>query len=89
MLKIEGITKIFGGITALQDVSFPVAGEITGIIGPNGAGKTTLFNVVTGIYSPTSGRVIYEGKDVTGFPLRSLQNSVWCAPFRVLNCSAR
>jgi ABC-type branched-subunit amino acid transport system ATPase component len=62
------MTKIFGGLTALQDVSFSVsAGEVTGIIGPNGAGKTTLFNIVTGIYSPTSGRVFYEGKDITGF----------------------
>jgi ABC-type branched-subunit amino acid transport system ATPase component len=68
LLKIEGMTKIFGGLTALQDVSFSVsAGEVTGIIGPNGAGKTTLFNIVTGIYSPTSGRVFYEGKDITGF----------------------
>ncbi len=67
MLKIEGLTKIFGGITALQGVSFSIAaGEITGIIGPNGAGKTTLFNIVTGIYDPTSGKVYYGGKDITG-----------------------
>ncbi len=68
MLKIESMTKIFGGLTALQDVSFSIsAGDITGIIGPNGAGKTTLFNVVTGIYDPTSGKVYYDGKDITGF----------------------
>jgi len=73
MLRIEGVTKIFGGLTALHDVSFSVAtGEITGIIGPNGAGKTTLFNVVTGIYSPTAGQVFYEGKDVTGLPPEKL-----------------
>ncbi len=69
MLKVENITKQFGGVTALQNVSFSIAaGEITGIIGPNGAGKTTLFNVVTGIYNPTFGKVYYDGTDITGFP---------------------
>ena len=73
MLKIESVRKIFGGLTALEDVSFSIAaGEITGIIGPNGAGKTTLFNIVTGIYDPTSGRVYYGGKDITGFPPEKL-----------------
>ncbi|MGZ3595808.1 MAG: ABC transporter ATP-binding protein [Syntrophales bacterium] len=73
MLKIESITKIFGGLTALEDVSFSItAGEITGIIGPNGAGKTTLFNIVSGIYDPTSGKVYYGGKNITGFPPEKL-----------------
>lgn len=73
LLQIDGITKIFGGLKALDDVSLSIgAGEITGIIGPNGAGKTTLFNIVTGIYSPTSGKVTYEGKDITGFPPEEL-----------------
>jgi branched-chain amino acid transport system ATP-binding protein len=73
LLKIESLTKIFGGLTALQGVSFSIAaGEITGIIGPNGAGKTTLFNIVTGIYDPTSGKVYYGGKDITGFPPEKL-----------------
>jgi ABC-type branched-subunit amino acid transport system ATPase component len=73
VLRIENVTKTFGGVTALQDVSFSVgSGEITGIIGPNGAGKTTLFNIVTGIYSPTAGKVFYEGKDITGFPPEKL-----------------
>jgi len=73
LLKIKGITKQFGGLTALQGVSFSIAaGEITGIIGPNGAGKTTLFNIVTGIYDPTCGKVYYAGTDITGFPPEKL-----------------
>ena len=68
MLEVQGITQRFGGVTALEDVSFGVAeGGITGIIGPNGACKTTLFNIVTGIYSPSSGTVHLQGKNVTRF----------------------
>lgn len=68
MLEVQGITQRFGGVTALEDVSFRVAeGAITGIIGPNGAGKTTLFNIVTGIYTPTSGTVHLQGKNVSRF----------------------
>jgi branched-chain amino acid transport system ATP-binding protein len=69
MLEISGVTQLFGGVTALDDVTFSAAkGEITGVIGPNGAGKTTLFNIITGIYQQTSGRVSLEGKDVSGLP---------------------
>ena len=68
MLRVEGITQIFGGLTALEDVSFTVGkGSITGVIGPNGAGKTTLFNNVTGLYSQTSGRVFLEDRDISGY----------------------
>jgi len=56
-----------------MDVSFSISqGEITGVIGPNGAGKTTLFNIVTGIYTQTSGQVFFEGKDITGLPAERL-----------------
>ena len=66
MLKLNGITKVFGGLTALEDVSFAVeAGSITGVIGPNGAGKTTLFNIVTGLYTQTTGNVILDGQDIS------------------------
>jgi branched-chain amino acid transport system ATP-binding protein len=66
MLRLEGITKIFGGLTALEDVSLSVTkGEITGIIGPNGAGKTTLFNIVTGLYTQTSGHVYLGGEKIS------------------------
>ena len=66
MLRLNGITKVFGGLTALEDVSFSVAGgSITGIIGPNGAGKTTLFNIVTGLYTQTSGEVYLGEKNIS------------------------
>jgi branched-chain amino acid transport system ATP-binding protein len=69
MLELAGIGKRFGGLTALEGISFKVAGgSITGIIGPNGAGKTTLFNVATGIYPPSQGAVLLEGKDVSALP---------------------
>jgi branched-chain amino acid transport system ATP-binding protein len=67
ILQIRDITKRFGGLTALSEVSFDVyQGEILGVIGPNGAGKTTLFDVITGRYRPTGGRVFYKGEDITG-----------------------
>lgn len=66
MLKFERITKRFGGITAVDDCSFDIAaGSITGLIGPNGAGKTTAFNIIAGLLSPDSGRVLFNGDDVT------------------------
>lgn len=69
MLSLNGIGKKFGGLTALQGISFEVGkGTITGIIGPNGAGKTTLFNIATGIYPPTAGAVVLEGKDISKLP---------------------
>lgn len=73
MLELKGITQVFGGVTALDDVSFTVASNlITGVIGPNGAGKTTLFNIVTGIYQQTAGTVIFEGRDISGLPAERL-----------------
>jgi branched-chain amino acid transport system ATP-binding protein len=66
MLEVLNITQKFGGITALDDISFTVSeGNITGVIGPNGAGKTTLFNIVTGIYSQTSGQIFLNGIDIS------------------------
>ncbi|HEU5321904.1 MAG TPA: ABC transporter ATP-binding protein [Methylomirabilota bacterium] len=69
MLTLERVTKRFGGLTAVRGVSLEVgAGDLLGIIGPNGAGKTTLFNVIAGYYRPEEGRVLFEGRDVTGRP---------------------
>jgi len=73
MLEVSGITQIFGGVTALEDVSFSITkGDITGVIGPNGAGKTTLFNIISGIYTQTSGRVSLNNADISGLPPEKL-----------------
>ena len=65
LLDVENITLRFGGIVALDDVSFGVGeGEIVGLIGPNGAGKTTAFNVITRMYRPDSGRVVFDGDNM-------------------------
>jgi branched-chain amino acid transport system ATP-binding protein len=65
-LEVAGLTKSFGGVTAVDDVTFSITpGHIHSIIGPNGAGKTTLFNLVAGLYVPTSGAVRLAGRDVT------------------------
>jgi branched-chain amino acid transport system ATP-binding protein len=69
MLALEGVTRRFGGLTAVRDVSFAVgAGELVGIIGPNGAGKTTLFNLISGALAPNTGRITFAGQEVTGLP---------------------
>lgn len=66
-LKLDGVTRRFGGLLALSDVSFTVPqGVVLGVIGPNGAGKTTLFNCIAGAIAPSSGRVIFEGKEIQG-----------------------
>ncbi|HHY13128.1 MAG TPA: ABC transporter ATP-binding protein [Thermoanaerobacterales bacterium] len=69
LLEVNNISIQFGGLTAVQDFSLDLEpGEIVGLIGPNGAGKTTAFNIITGIYKPTSGEIVYKGEDIT--PLR-------------------
>ncbi|NTU60625.1 MAG: ABC transporter ATP-binding protein, partial [Deltaproteobacteria bacterium] len=69
MLRVEGLSKQFGGLRVLDDVSFEVpAGAIYGLIGPNGAGKTTVFNLVSGLLKATAGAVRLEGKLLTGLP---------------------
>ena len=66
-LSIQGMTHYFGGLRAVSNFSFDVPqGAIYGLIGPNGSGKTTTFNLITGIYNPTEGKVLFEGKDITG-----------------------
>jgi branched-chain amino acid transport system ATP-binding protein len=85
ILKVEGLSKVFGGLTAVNDVSFELAkGEILGLIGPNGAGKTTLFNVISGYYAPTRGRIIFQGKDVSGKPPYALAHRGLGRTFQVV-----
>ena len=69
LLSVQNVTKRFGGIVAVDGVSLAVeAGEIVGLIGPNGAGKTTLFNLVTGIYGPDSGDLLFDGQSLLRTP---------------------
>jgi branched-chain amino acid transport system ATP-binding protein len=69
LLELRNVTRRFGGLVALDDVSFDVAeGEIAGLIGPNGAGKTTAFNVITRLYRPDSGEVSFDGETLLGTP---------------------
>lgn len=65
MIEIKNLTKIFGQTRAVSDISFSLSpGTLVGFLGPNGAGKTTTINMITGILSPTSGRILYKGKDI-------------------------
>jgi branched-chain amino acid transport system ATP-binding protein len=67
ILSTQNVTKAFGGLVAVDDVSFDIPlRSIVSIIGPNGAGKTTFFNMLTGLYKPTTGRITFAGRDVTG-----------------------
>lgn len=66
LLKVAGLTKNFGGLAAVNNVDFEVQmGEIVGLIGPNGAGKTTIFNLLSGVFKPTSGTIIFNDQDIT------------------------
>jgi branched-chain amino acid transport system ATP-binding protein len=94
LLSVEHVTRRFGGLVALEDVSLAVdEGAIAGLIGPNGAGKTTAFNVVTRLYKPDEGRVVFDGTDVLSRPAhriarlgiaRTFQNLVLFPPMTVL-----
>jgi branched-chain amino acid transport system ATP-binding protein len=69
LLTAQGVRKEFGGLTAVNDVDFTVPeGSIVSLIGPNGAGKTTFFNMLTGVYKPTAGQIVFAGENVTGKP---------------------
>ena len=78
MLKIESLSRSFGGVAALEALDLAVAdGEVVGLIGPNGSGKTTLFNVITGVHPPDAGRVLLRDEDITrGTPARIVRHGI-------------
>ena len=85
ILEVKEVTKTFGGILALNRVSFDIhEGEILGIIGPNGSGKTTLINCITGFIKMTSGRVLYQGKDISGKPAHKIADMGVTRTFQIM-----
>ena len=80
LLQVQSVSKHFGSLIALNNISMMVEpGELRAIIGPNGAGKTTFFNLITGFFRPTAGRIVFDGQDVTDLlPARR----VWCGMAR-------
>jgi len=75
MLQVEGVSKTFGGLKALDGCTLNVEqGTITSLIGPNGSGKTTLFNVISGFLAANEGRVLFEGREITGLPVYRIAN---------------
>jgi branched-chain amino acid transport system ATP-binding protein len=82
-LEVKGVSRNFGGVIALRDVSFTVAeGEVMGLIGPNGAGKSTLFEIVSGNLPPSAGRIAYFGTDCTAMPTHLRRRAGMCRTFQ-------
>lgn len=88
-LDIEHLTMQFGGVIAVNDVTMSVKqGEIHGLIGPNGSGKTTIFNVASGYYKPTSGKVSFEGQTISGLPAHQITAKGFARTFQNLRLFA-
>ena len=86
ILETANIEKHFGGLIANQDINIKIEeGSITSIIGPNGAGKTTLFNILTGLYKPDSGRIMFQEEDITGWPIHKIVDLGIARSFQVMN----
>ena len=86
VLRTEGLTIRFGGLAALNDVNLDIRrGELRAIIGPNGAGKSTFFNCVTGVLRPTSGRILLNGRDITGQPPNLISRSGIARSYQITN----
>jgi branched-chain amino acid transport system ATP-binding protein len=86
LLETEGLTKRFGGVTAVDDVDLSIPeGEITSLIGPNGAGKTTLFNMLAGALEPTEGEIRFQGEPITGLPPEEIARQGIAKSFQITN----
>jgi branched-chain amino acid transport system ATP-binding protein len=86
VLRTEGLTIRFGGLAALNNVNFEVRREeIRAIIGPNGAGKSTFFNCLTGVLRPTSGRILFNGEDITGLPPNLISQKGIARSYQITN----
>jgi branched-chain amino acid transport system ATP-binding protein len=86
VLGTERLTVRFGGLTALDNVDFEIQrGEIRAIIGPNGAGKSTFFNCLTGVLRPTSGRILFNGEDITGLPANRISQKGIARSYQITN----
>jgi branched-chain amino acid transport system ATP-binding protein len=90
LLSLKQLTKEFGGLTAVHEVSLDLnAGEILGLIGPNGAGKTTLFNMISGSFLPTSGRIYFHDEDITDRPPHKICRMGIARTFQIVKPFAR
>ena len=86
ILKVENLNKAFGGLQATNDVNYEMqTGELSGIIGPNGAGKSTFFNLLTGYYKVDSGRIAFQGKDITNWSPHKISRLGIARAFQVSN----
>lgn len=84
LLETNGLTMRFGGLVAVKNVELRIGkDELVGLIGPNGAGKTTLFNVITGYYSPSEGRVVFDGQDLRGWKPHRITRLGLCRTFQL------
>jgi len=87
LLRVERLSKAFGGLQAVYDLSFRVdRGEIVGLIGPNGAGKTTVLNLIMGALRPDRGRILFEGRDITGWPPYRVVGAGIARAFQIAQC---
>jgi branched-chain amino acid transport system ATP-binding protein len=85
LLELRGLTKSFGGLRVVDHLDLHVdEGEIVSLIGPNGAGKTTVFNLITGIYAPDSGEIVFDGRDVAGLPPHAITKQGIARTFQTL-----
>ena len=84
LMEINNLDKSFGGLSALLDFNFRIAeNELVGLIGPNGAGKTTVFNLITGVYKPDRGSIMFRGENLAGLAPTPFVPRVWPGLFRI------